>query len=69
MTIESTLADQPACPACRSLETHLEQGDRHQCDRCLYRFRVSATGTVTDFVPWTTAGRNIKKFVPRRWGR
>lgn len=35
----------PCCPACRSSATHHEQGKRHQCDRCGWRFVVLADGS------------------------
>ncbi|MBS0206626.1 MAG: hypothetical protein JSS49_27430 [Planctomycetes bacterium] len=50
-----------ACPACRSESTHLEHGDRHQCDRCGWRFILQADGTVRDFISVATAGRKQRK--------
>lgn len=47
----------PTCPACRSSATHHEQGDRHQCDRCGWRFVVLADGSTRDFINMAGAGR------------
>lgn len=47
----------PECPACRSESTHHEHADRHQCDKCGWRFVVQADGTVRDFISLDTAGK------------
>jgi transposase-like protein len=51
----------PQCPACRSEATHHEQGDRHQCDRCKWRFVVLPNGSTRDWLKIGRAGRAKSK--------
>ncbi len=51
----------PQCPACNSEATHHEQGDRHQCDRCLWRFVVLPNGSTRDWLNLATAGKQTTR--------
>ena len=59
----------PTCPACRSDHTHQESNQRHQCDRCGWRFIVDAQGRSRDWLDLSTAGRSRKRpaFRPARF--